>query len=91
MFDCNRLNWKDQVPNYDYTSKTPKGAQFIYTFSTSSGRPTKAINCSTHYVKHLRTQVKDTGMMFPSAIALLNGHGSINCVHNMKKPVYAPI
>jgi hypothetical protein len=30
-------------------------------------------------------------MMFPSAIALLNGHGSINCVHNMKKPVYAPI
>ena len=30
-------------------------------------------------------------MMFPSAIALLHGHGSMNCNHNMKKPLYAPI
>ena len=29
--------------------------------------------------------------MFPSAIALLNGHGSISCTHNIKRPLYAPI
>ena len=29
--------------------------------------------------------------MFPSAIALLNGHGSISSTHNIKRPMYAPI
>ena len=28
--------------------------------------------------------------MFPSAVALLNGTGSINVEHNMKTPVYIP-
>ena len=43
------------------------------------------------YVNHLRTQIKDTGIILPSAIALLNGHGSINCVKNMKKSISASI
>ena len=65
--------------------------QYIYAHSCATGKPVKALNASASYVKHLKNQVKAFGMMFPSAIALLNGIGSISCTHNMKRPLYAPI
>ena len=91
MFDCNRLNWKNAQQTPSKNSNATKETHFIYTYSGISGKPTKAQNASVAYVNHLRTQIKDIGVMLPSALQHLNGHGSIRCVHNMKKPVYAPI
>ena len=91
MFDCNRLYWKNETPNGIEATKIPKNSRYIYLYSAFSGKYTKALNSSSTYIRHLRTQAKDTGMMFPSAIAFLNGHGSMNCIHNVKRPLYAPI
>ena len=65
--------------------------QYVYAHSCATGKPVKAVNASASYVNHLKSQVKAFGMMFPSAIALLNGVGSISCSHNIKRPLYAQI
>ena len=49
------------------------------------------MNASKVYVEHLKLQVKDSGMILPGAIAHLHNQGSMNCVHNVKRPVYVPI
>ena len=65
-------------------------SHYLFTYSTHAGRETKAIGASKSYVEHMRKQIRKDGVMFPSAVALLNGTGSINVEHNMKTPVYIP-
>ena len=89
MFDCNRINWKNDKLNVFKTSEEQKKEKFIYTYSAMSGKPTKSFKSSELYINHIQKQVENTGLILPSALAHLNRHGSINCVHNIKKPVLA--